>query len=329
MRSENNTTSFDPNDPDKGTSAGTVNEDTRYVYGCPYDGSLQTAVVYPDSTDSVHQDANADWVIDSGSDHTSATYNWLGQTLTATDQRGVEHKYTYDSADRLAEDFVASLGQAGQNVNGTVRAIRTYYDDLGRVRLVQNWGWSDAGQTLFGPLNEVIDTFDGWGNLSQESQADVAAFPLGGVSYSYSDGAPPSGANQGVAQYVRLQSVTYTSPDSTAREIDYNYGGDQTSQQAINAVMSRLSSISDSGGTLATETYLGLSDIVTESYTDPQDPGATPQISLDYTQGGSYAGLDRFGRVLEQLWSQVGQSNPLDEYQYTYDPVGNENRART
>ena len=67
MRSENNTTSFDPNNPDKGTSAGTVNEDTRYVYGCPYDGSLQTAVVYPDSTDSVRQDANADWVIDSGS----------------------------------------------------------------------------------------------------------------------------------------------------------------------------------------------------------------------------------------------------------------------
>ena len=88
--------------------------------------------------------------------------------------------------------------------------------------------------------------------------------------------------------------------------------------------MSRLSSISDSGGTLATETYLGLSDIVTESYTDPQDPGATPQISLDYTQGGSYAGLDRFGRVLDQLWSQVGRSNPLDEYQYTYDPVGNQ-----
>ena len=93
--------------------------------------------------------------------------------------------------------------------------------------------------------------------------------------------------------------------------------------------MSHLSSISDSGGTLATETYLGLSDIVTESYTDPQDPGATPQISLDYTQGGSYAGLDRFGRVLDQLWSQVGQSNPLDEYQYTYDPVGNQTRART
>ena len=50
----------------------------------------------------------------------------------------------------------------------------------------------------------------------------------------------------------------------------------------------------------------------------------TPQISLDYTQGGSYAGLDRFGRVLDQLWSQVGRSNPLDEYQYTYDPVGNQ-----
>ena len=28
--------------------------------------------------------------------------------------------------------------------------------------------------------------------------------------------------------------------------------------------------------------------------------------------------------MLDQLWSQVGRSNPLDEYQYTYDPVGNE-----
>ena len=32
--------------------------------------------------------------------------------------------------------------------------------------------------------------------------------------------------------------------------------------------------------------------------------------------------------MLDQLWSQVGRSNPLDEYQYTYNPVGNENRAK-
>ena len=105
-------------------------------------------------------------------------------------------------------------------------------------------------------------------------------------------------------------------------QIDYNYSNpDDASQSAIDEALSRLGSIGDlvSGvpETLASESYLGLSDIVTENYD-------TPGILLDYTQGGAYAGLDRFGRVVDQVWSQAGQINPLDEYQYAYDPVGNE-----
>ena len=46
---------------------------------------------------------------------------------------------------------------------------------------------------------------------------------------------------------------------------------------------------------------------------------------LDYTgAANSFSGFDRFGRVVDQVWSDYG-SNPsvLDEYTYTYDRSGN------
>ena len=288
---------------------------TKYLYGCPSDASLQTAVVYPDSNDVVTADVNGDWVIASGTDHTSAIYDWLGRAEFATDQRGVTHQYGYNAAGQPYIDFV--LNYPG-TVNGTVRAIATFYDSLGRVSTVQSWGYDS--DHYYGPLNEVDDFYDGWGNLSQQRQGDNGSHPCAVISYSYDDAAVGD-----VAQYLRLQSMTYRSPLSATREIDYNYSNpDAPSQSAIDEALSRLGSIGDlvSGvpETLASESYLGLSDIVTENYD-------TPGISLDYTQGGAYAGLDRFGRVVDQVWSQAGQINPLDEYQYAYDAVGNENLA--
>ena len=187
---------------------------TKYLYQSSLAPSLQTAVVYPDSTDRVSQDSYGDWFIWSGTDHTSTTYDLLGRPVTSTDQRGVVHSYVYDFAGRLSKDLVTSLGYAGQNVDGSVRLIVTTYDDLGRVQTVTSY--ADTGMTTI--VNQVVDAYDGWGNLAQEWQnpagaVDTSSTPS--VQYVYSDG-----ANSGVAGYVRLTDVIYPS----GQDIAYGYG---------------------------------------------------------------------------------------------------------
>ena len=112
-------------------------EATKYFYGSPVNASWQTAVVYPDSTDTVAQNGNGDWTITAGSDHTSTAYNWLGQQTSTTDQRGVVHGYVYDSAGRVSYDTVTSFGSGG--VDSAVQSIGTTYDDMGRMKEVTSY----------------------------------------------------------------------------------------------------------------------------------------------------------------------------------------------
>ena len=111
-----------------------------------------------------------------------------------------------------------------------------------------------------------------------------------------------------MAAYLRLESVTY--PNNRVVQYNYNDGP----QAAIDEVMSRLGSISNAGNTdtYAVESYLGLDDIVTEDYKDPQ-------VKCDLSSG-NYSGLDQFGRVSDMVWWQYGNSgnltNKLDEFVY-------------
>ena len=138
------------------------------------------------------------------------------------------------------------------------------------------------------------------------------------VQYTYQDGASGS-----LAAYLRLTDVTYPSGTyPSGQEIEYNYGDDLTSQAAVDAIMSRLSSISDSGsgGTDAVYTYLGLDTLVAESYSDSANPGTPLQVALDYDPAGdkTYSGFDRFGRVQTQLWEQDGDpGTPVDQTAYS------------
>lgn len=88
--------------------------------------------------------------------------------------------------------------------------------------------------------------------------------------------------------------------------------------------MSRLATIGDGTNTQAAYKYLGRGTIVEESYVEAQ-------TKLTYlNSSGNLTGLDRFGRVVDQLWTDDG-ANPdatIDEYTYTYDRVGNRT-ART
>ena len=195
-----------------------VAETTQYLYASPVNASWQTGVIYPDG----------------GSDATSTAYDWLGRVTSTTDQRGVVHTYIYDTAGRLSLDDVTSLGPSGI-VDGAVLSIGTTYDDLSRVRTVTSYSGDDGSGTI---VNEVEDAYDGWGNLVEEWQSHSGAVDTGStpsVQYTYDDGAV-----DGVAAYLRLTDVIYPN----GQDVHYNYGNPST--DAVDYIMSRLSSISDS-----------------------------------------------------------------------------------
>ena len=63
-------------------------EATKYLYTSPIDGSLQTAEVDPDSTDSLSQNPTTlDWTA-SGTDHTRPPTTWPAKCLPAPTNGG-------------------------------------------------------------------------------------------------------------------------------------------------------------------------------------------------------------------------------------------------
>ena len=85
--------------------------------------------------------------------------------------------------------------------------------------------------------------------------------------------------------------------------------------------MNRLDAIKDDSGgspgsTLASYSYLGLGTIVIEDYEQPD-------VRLEYFFSSSYAGFDRFGRVVDQRWYDYGASADRDRYTYGYDRASN------
>jgi RHS repeat-associated protein len=211
----------------------------------------------------------------------------------------VTHTYTYDFAGRLAADTVSNFGNLPAAAQ-TVNEIATTYDDLGRVETVTSYG---SGQTV---VNQVKEAYDGWGDLSRQWQSPtgVVTNATPSVQYVYADG-----SQGGVAAYLRLTDVIYPN----GRDVQYGYG----TAGSTDDVLGQVATIAGSDGTYAAYTYLGLDTIVTEDYQQPQ-------VKLDYTNGsGQITGLDRFGRVVDQVWSDYGNSTTADEFKYGYDMSGN------
>jgi YD repeat-containing protein len=279
-----------------------------------YNGRVQITVVNADTfTYSVASTASspASGTIVVYDDEVTTTYDRLGRTTETTDQRGVVHDYTFDAAGRLSADTATSLGSSGI-VDGSVRRIGTTYDGVGRVQYVTSY--SDTAGTAI--VNQVKYVYNGWGKVSQEYQAHDGAVDGSTlhVDYTYDDGAVGN-----VAKYVRLKEVKYPND----RKVHYDYG----TVGATDDIMSRLTSIYDDANAnnaidtgedvYASYKYLGRGTIVEENYVKTE----TKLTYLDYS--GNVTGLDRFGRVVDQVWRNYAGADTVDEYTYTYDRAGN------
>ncbi len=212
---------------------------------------------------------------------------------------GTTHAYGYDALGRLTNDAVEVLGTG---VDGAIRRLTIEYDSQGNAYRFTSHDAASGGSIV----NQVQRAFNGLGQLTTEYQAvdgsvNTATTPK--VEYSYSEMA-------GGANHSRATSMIY--PDG--RELFYSYGS------GIDGDISRLTSLSDTSGTLEGLTYLGLGTVVQRSH---------PESGIDLTYIGStagaggdiYTGLDRFGRIVDQNWTDGTTS--VDHFAYGYDRNSN------
>jgi RHS repeat-associated protein len=280
--------------------AGTPSQTTEYVYGItPAGGSavasndLMAATLYPDPATGQP----------SANQQMTYTYNALGQVSNMTDRNGTTHQYSYDILGRQTSDTVTTLG-AG--VDSSVLRLDTAYDQQGNPYLFTSYA-DTAGTAI---ANQVEDVYNGLGQLIAQYQSHAGSVVIGTtpeVQYTYNEMA--NGENNS-----RLTSMIY--PNGRVINDNYNLGLDDR--------ISRLSSLSDATGVLEAYSYLGFATVVERDH---------PQAGVDLTYisptggtgdaGDPYTGLDRFGRVVEQLWLNKNTGAATDDFQYSYDRDGN------
>jgi RHS repeat-associated protein len=279
---------------------GTAYETTEFVYGVSTPSSgvnsndLLGEMRYPDKSTG---DPSA-------TEKEIYTYNALGQRKSAQDRNANIHAYSFDVVGRLTSDAVTQLGTG---VDGAVRRLEIAYDTAGRAFLFTSYDAASAGSIV----NQVQRDFNGLGQLTAEHQSHAGAVIVGTtpkVQYGYSE-------MTGGANHSRLISMTYPN----ARQINYNYTA------AIDAAISRLTSMSDTTGTLESLDYLGLDTVVRRAHSQPG-------VDLTYIKqgvesngdaGDQYTGLDRFGRVVDQRWIKTSDGSHTDRFKYGYDRNGN------
>jgi RHS repeat-associated protein len=270
---------------------------TQYIYGVTTGGAsginsndILSAVRHPDKSSGNP----------SSSEQDSQTVNALGQIVTATDRNGSVHTYSYDILGRVTSDAVTTLGSG---VDGAVRRIETAYDAQGNAYLVTSYDAASAGNIV----NQVQRTFNGLGQLKIEYQSHSGAVNTGTspkVQYTWSE--IPSQVN-----HSRLVSITYPN----GKVLTFNYAS------GVNNNISRLSSISDTSGTLESYDYLGVDTVVRRAHSQPGVDLTYIKQSGESTgdAGDQYTGLDRFGRVVDQRWRKTSDGSHKDRFQYGYD----------
>ena len=160
-------------------------------------------------------------------------------------------------------------------------------------------------------VNQVRRTCRGLGQSVTEYESHSSAVNVNSsakVQYTYSE-------MSGGANHSRLTGIVY--PDGMT--LGYNYAS------GLDDAISRLSSISDTSGTLESYSHLGLGTVVIRSHSQPG-------VDLTYVKqsgesngdaGDQYIGLDRFGRVVDQRWIKTSSGTATDRFQYGYDRDGN------
>ena len=185
-----------------------------------------------------------------------------------------------------------------------VLRISRAYEVRGMVQTISSYDSATPGSGTV--LNQIQLTYNTFSQLTKEQQEHSGAVTGSSlnVQYGYDSGA--SSSNE-----IRPSTITYPN----GRVITYSHG----TSGGMDDYLNRVTSITDTGGTLAQYTYLGLGTVIRIDYTQPQ-------VRLDLWGGtsGTFNGLDLFNRVIDQRWQFYGTPTAdVDRYQYGYDQDSN------
>ena len=252
-------------------NSATGSQTTTYTYGTTLSDSdiarnnLLRTTAYPDSTGS--------------SDVVAVTYNRLGQEKTRTDQRQTVRSFDYDKLGRLIHDRVTTVGS---DTSSAVLRISKAYEVRGMVTTITSYDDPTVGSGTV--LNEVKMEYNTFGQLVKESQEHSGLVTTSSlnVQYAYADGS--SSSNQ-----IRATGMTY--PNGRVITRDYGTSG------GLDDLLNRVNTIKDGTTTLAAYTYIGSGTVVRIDFTEP-----TVMLDLWGGTSGTFAGIDRFGRVIDQRW---------------------------
>ncbi len=283
-------------------------QQTGYVYGASFatgsfinSNDIMVATQYAASSTNPALDGLA-----SADEQVTQTVDATGQVLTTLDRNGTKHVFKYDVLGRVIADTVAMRGTA---IDNSVRRMEVAYDAQGNAATMSTYSDVKGGSIV----NQVQRAFNGLGQLTTEYQSHSGAVVTTStpkVGYTYAD---PTLGNNG----ARQTGMVYPN----GRALTYNY------DSGVDNNISRLSSISDTSGTLESYQYMGLSTVVVRDH-------PLNGVSLTYVKkstesmgdaGDNYTGLDRFGRVVDQRWVKNvgGTVTDIERFQYTYDRASN------
>jgi RHS repeat-associated protein len=230
-------------------------------------------------------------------------YDRQSQRTKMTDQNGSIHEYAYDKLGRQTDDRVTALASG---VDGAVRRIERAFDNRGRLEHVVSRSAVSGGSVT----SDVQYAYNDFNQLTIEYQQHGAAVNVSTspkVQYAYEDGS---------ANTIRRAGCTY--PNANA--LTYGYG----SSGGKNDKLSRLEKLVWKGIDVATYEYLGLQQFVIEKYPEPL---TDVEYTLATGSGSNpYAGMDRFGRIVDLQWKQG--STELVRLAYGYNRASNRTYRR-
>ncbi len=96
---------------------------------------------------------------------TSLAYNALGEQVWSQDSMGTVRQVDMDAGGRVIHDRITALDTT--KLNGSVRRISTVYDNRGMASTVTSWDNATVGSGAI--VNQVQNTYDGWGLLERHA----------------------------------------------------------------------------------------------------------------------------------------------------------------
>jgi hypothetical protein len=219
--------------------------------------------------------------------------------------------YAYTSNRLLASESATTLPSG---VDGSIKSIVHTYDNLNRPQNITSYsGTGGAGNAVNDIQYAYYDGFNRVTTSYQEHYGAVNTSTSLNVQYTYDT------TTNGSIYSNQLRFLTDLHPNG--RAIYYDYGASSPTTAAYSA-MSTVRQIWDgspSGTGLAVYDYNGAGARLAIA-TYPQ-----PSFKLDHFEGtsGTYAGFDRFGRIVDQYWAGFSGTSDVDRFEYGYDYAGN------